>query len=84
MQLVITGTVLMKVLFYSNTGSYWAKGLAYRVPADIKLMKDLGVNSYRFSVEWSRIQPTGPDSWDQLAMDHYSNEIDALIKVTFF
>ena len=28
-----------------------------RYPDDIKLMKNLGVNHYRFSIEWSRIEP---------------------------
>ena len=28
-----------------------------RYPEDIKLMKELGVNHYRFSVEWSKIEP---------------------------
>ena len=27
-----------------------------RYPDDIKLMKDLGVNHYRFSIEWSKIE----------------------------
>src|ERR1700712_1935658 len=31
----------------------------HRLPGDIGLLKDLGVNTYRFSVAWSRIQPTG-------------------------
>ncbi len=28
-----------------------------RYPEDIRLMKELGVKAYRFSVEWSRIEP---------------------------
>jgi beta-glucosidase len=29
----------------------------HRYPEDIELLADLGLNSYRFSVEWSRIEP---------------------------
>ncbi len=29
-----------------------------------------GQNAHRFSVEWSRIQPT-PDTWDEDALEHY-------------
>ncbi len=46
---------------------------------DIELIKDLGVNHYRFSLEWSKIEPTR-GSYSQSALDHYSNVIDELIK----
>lgn len=44
---------------------------------DLKLLKDLGVNAYRFSLEWSRIQPR-PDTWDEEAIAHYQEIIDIL------
>jgi len=34
---------------------------------DLKLLKDLGVNAYRFSLEWSRIQPE-EDHWNEEAL----------------
>ncbi len=37
---------------------------------DIRLLKSLGVNAYRFSVEWSRIEPR-EGVWDEGAIDHY-------------
>lgn len=46
---------------------------------DLMLLKDLGVNSYRFSLEWSRIQP-GENAWDEEAIAHYQEIIDILIK----
>ena len=46
---------------------------------DLRLLKDLGVNSYRFSLEWSRIQP-GEDIWDYEAIAHYQEIIDILIE----
>lgn len=46
---------------------------------DIKLMKELGVNSYRFSLAWSKIQPT-KESFDENALKHYDDVINALIE----
>ena len=31
----------------------------HRFREDVRLMADLGLNSYRFSIAWPRIQPTG-------------------------
>ena len=44
---------------------------------DLKLLKELGVNAYRFSVEWSRIQPE-EDRWDDDAIYHYQEIVDIL------
>ncbi len=50
-----------------------------RYPEDIARMRDeLGVTSYRFSVEWSRIEPE-QGRYDTEAIDHYHQMIDALI-----
>ena len=44
---------------------------------DLALLKDIGVNAYRFSVEWSRIQPK-ENIWDDEAIAHYQEIIDIL------
>lgn len=44
---------------------------------DMELLKELGVNSYRFSIEWSRIQPR-EKIWDEDAISHYQEIIDLL------
>lgn len=46
---------------------------------DLLLLKDLGVNAYRFSVEWSRIQPR-ENAWDHRAIDHYREIVDILLE----
>ncbi|KAI3963231.1 hypothetical protein MKX01_030361 [Papaver californicum] len=43
----------------------------HRFKDDVNLMKDLGVDAYRFSLSWSRIFPKG--------IDYYNNLIDALL-----
>ena len=39
---------------------------------DLDRAAEGGQNAHRFSVEWSRIQPT-PDSWDEDALERYRN-----------
>jgi len=49
-----------------------------RYPDDIKLMKNLGMNAYRFSVEWSKIEPQ-QGNIDQSALQHYHDLVDSLL-----
>ena len=46
---------------------------------DIDLLADMHLDSYRFSIEWSRIEPAR-DQIDEAALDHYSKLIDALVQ----
>ena len=41
-----------------------------RYEKDIKLMADAGLNAYRFSIEWARIEPE-EGHFDSEAVDHY-------------
>ena len=50
-----------------------------RYPDDIKLMKDLGVNHYRFSIEWSKIEPQN-GNYNAESIQHYRDLCDSLIK----
>ena len=43
---------------------------------DIQLMKQLGVNAYRFSLDWSRIIPDGTGAVNERALAHYDQLID--------
>ena len=42
----------------------------HRYPDDIRMLADLGFGSYRFSLEWSRIEPEEGE-WSAVALDHY-------------
>lgn len=44
---------------------------------DLQLMKDLHSNAYRFSIEWSRVQPTR-DTWNEAALTQYLQWAQAL------
>ncbi len=46
---------------------------------DLCLLKDLGVNAYRFSLEWSRIQPK-ENTWNEDAIAHYQDIINILLE----
>jgi beta-glucosidase len=51
----------------------------HRFLSDIALMKDLGLQSYRFSISWSRIFPTGTGAPNPRGIDFYSRLVDALL-----
>lgn len=49
-----------------------------RYREDIRLMKKLGVNSYRFSVEWSKIEPQ-EGVFNENALKHYEDVCQELV-----
>lgn len=51
----------------------------HRMVADVALMKDLGLDAYRFSIAWSRIQPDGTGAPNAAGLDFYSRLVDELI-----
>jgi beta-glucosidase len=48
-------------------------------PQDIALAKRLNQKSYRFSISWPRIQPTGIGAPNMKGLDHYSRLVDTLL-----
>ena len=51
----------------------------HRWPEDVALMKTLGVDAYRFSLSWSRIQPTGTGAANEKGLEFYDSLIDGLL-----
>jgi beta-glucosidase len=51
----------------------------HRWADDIQLLRDLGVRSYRFSISWPRILPTGRVPVNQKGLDFYRRLIDGLL-----
>jgi beta-glucosidase len=49
-------------------------------PQDIAILKRLNQKSYRFSISWPRIQPTGTGAPNQKGIDHYSRLVDAVLE----
>ena len=52
----------------------------HRYKEDIKLMKELGIKAYRFSISWPRILPEGIGNINEKGVQFYSNLIDELLK----
>jgi beta-glucosidase len=52
----------------------------HRWQEDIALMRAMNVNSYRFSISWPRIQPSGSGVANPKGMDYYSRLVDALLE----
>jgi beta-glucosidase len=48
-----------------------------RWPDDVRLLRALGLNAYRLSVEWARVEPE-PGRFDRSALDHYRRQLEAL------
>ena len=47
---------------------------------DVDLMAELGLQAYRFSVAWPRIQPAGAGPVNQPGLDFYSRLVDRLLE----
>ncbi|MCU1457476.1 MAG: glycoside hydrolase family 1 [Actinomycetia bacterium] len=48
----------------------------WRYPQDIALLSDLGFGAYRFSLEWSRIEPEDGE-FSRNALDHYKRMVQS-------
>ncbi|MEV4098993.1 GH1 family beta-glucosidase [Nonomuraea sp. NPDC049649] len=52
----------------------------HRWPEDVALMAGLGVNAYRFSIAWPRVQPAGSGPVNARGLDFYDRLVDALLE----
>ena len=52
----------------------------HRFREDVKLMKQLGIKAYRFSISWPRILPNGIGEVNEKGIKFYSDLIDALLE----
>jgi beta-glucosidase len=51
----------------------------HRMPQDVALIKSLGVDSYRFSVAWPRVQPGGRGRVNPAGLGFYDRLVDELL-----
>jgi beta-glucosidase len=52
----------------------------HRYPEDVKLMADLGIKHYRFSLSWSRVLPDGRGKINEPGLDFYRRLVDCLLQ----
>ncbi len=49
-----------------------------RYPEDVAMLAGIGLNTYRYSVEWARVEPS-EGTFDEAALDHYRAMTDTVI-----
>nr|WP_055505100.1 GH1 family beta-glucosidase [Nonomuraea pusilla] len=52
----------------------------HRWREDVALMRDLGVNAYRFSISWPRVLPEGAGAVNAAGLGFYDRLVDALLE----
>ncbi len=72
--------------FSHTPGATWAGDTGdvaddhyHRMSADVELMAGLGLQAYRFSIAWPRVQPTGSGQVNAKGIDFYDRLVDALL-----
>ena len=51
----------------------------HRYPQDVALMRELGIDAFRFSIAWPRVLPTGRGPINQAGLDFYDRLVDELL-----
>lgn len=52
----------------------------HRLETDLDLIASLGLDVYRFSVSWPRVQPLGHGPWNEKGLDFYERLVEGLLK----
>lgn len=52
----------------------------HRYREDIALMKELGLQAFRFSISWTRVMPEGRGEVNQAGLDFYNRVVDTLLE----
>jgi beta-glucosidase len=52
----------------------------HRWSSDLDIVQNLGVDAYRFSLSWPRVQPTGSGAWNAAGLDFYDRLVDGLLE----
>ncbi|GEN94003.1 glycoside hydrolase family 1 protein [Pediococcus ethanolidurans] len=62
--------------------SDWKNGIDeyHRYKEDFDLMKEMGMNFFRFQISWSRVQPDGEGKFNEEGIQFYSEFINELLK----
>lgn len=65
---------------YQGTNGDVAIDHYHRYKEDITLMAEMGLDSYRFSISWTRIYPNGDGKINQKGLDFYNDLINECLK----
>ncbi|TMN21744.1 glycoside hydrolase family 1 protein [Lentibacillus cibarius] len=65
--------------FFDNVGPETTSDFYHRYKEDIQRMKEIGHNTFRFSISWARLIPGGRGETNEEAVTFYNNVIDELL-----
>lgn len=65
---------------YEGTNGDVAIDHYHRYKEDVKLMAEMGLKTYRFSVSWARILPDGEGDVNEAGLKFYEDLVDELLK----
>ena len=65
--------------FNGDTGDV-ADDFFHRYKEDIQIMKEIGLKTFRFSIAWSRVFPSGTGAPNPQGLDFYHSMVDALLE----
>lgn len=52
----------------------------HRFREDVKMMREMGIKNYRFSINWTRVLPNGTGKVNEKGLQFYSDLVDELLK----
>lgn len=64
---------------YENQNGNYACDHYHLFKEDVKLMREMGLKAYRFSISWSRIYPDGVGKLNEQGLKFYSDLVDELL-----
>lgn len=64
---------------YKGNGDVASDGY-HKYKEDVKLMSDMGLEAYKFSISWSRLLPDGRGIVNSKGLNYYNNVIDEIVK----
>ncbi|KRK45171.1 glycoside hydrolase family 1 protein [Dellaglioa algida] len=76
------GKSVYDVKVATENTSDWKVGIDefHRYKEDVQLMKEMGVNCYRFQISWTRIFPNGDGTINEKGFEYYDHLIEELIE----
>lgn len=66
--------------FFNGVGPEVTSNFYHQYKEDIKLMKEIGHNTFRFSISWARLIPSGMGQVNEKAIKFYNDVINELLE----